>query len=104
MIRDFRSDCSTSLVRFPDVFDEQPDVLTEGLTVQIGLTGVENKSRPLCVSMDGLNVLDDVGGAGGYLEFLRTIHGEDPDEAEEMKQWGRSLGWTGRMSKPENVL
>lgn len=68
------------------------------------LTDVENKNRPLCVSMDGLNVPDDVGGVYGYLNFLRTIHGNDPDEAEEMKQWGRSLGWTGRMSRPENVL
>lgn len=34
--------------------------------------------------------------------MLRTINGKDKDEAREMKEWARSLGWTGRIYKPEN--
>ena len=48
--------------------------------------------------------MDDVGGIGGYIDFLRVIHGEDPDEKEDMKEWAKWMGWTGRMIKPENLL
>ena len=50
------------------------------------------------------DLMDDVGGIHGYIDFLRTIHGNDPDEREDMKSWGRWMGWTGRMNKPETLL
>lgn len=59
---------------------------------------------PLCIEVDGLSVMDDVGGVGGYVNFLETIHGDDPEEAREMREWARMQGWTGRKSKPENML
>ena len=62
------------------------------------------KQRPLCIAADGLKVMDDVGGPLGYCEFLTTIHEGDDDEADEMKEWARGMGWTGRKSKPENML
>ena len=70
---------------------------------------VISKRRPLCIMADGLPVLDDVGGIGGYCEMLTGIHGEgsehfDYDDPEGTKEWARMQGWTGRMSKPENVL
>ena len=46
----------------------------------------------------------DVGGIGGFCEMLETLAGDDPEEKESMKTWARSLGWTGRTSKPENML
>jgi hypothetical protein len=51
-----------------------------------------------------MNVVDDCGGIYGFLRMLRTINGKDKDEARNMKEWARSLGWTGRMYKPENML
>ena len=57
--------------------------------------------------MDGLNLVEDVGGLHGFLDFLRGIHGEDSDlydDPKGSKEWAKSLGWTGKMSKPENVL
>ena len=48
--------------------------------------------------------MDDVGGVGGYVNFLETIHGDNPEEAREMREWARMQGWTGRKSKPENML
>ena len=64
---------------------------------------------PVCVAADGLPVLDDVGGARGYSEMLKGIHGEesgyyDYNDPLRTKEWARSMGWTGRMSKPENML
>ena len=51
-----------------------------------------------------MSLVDDVGGVGGFCEFLETINGDDPEEKKSYKIWARSLGWTGRMPKPENML
>lgn len=71
---------------------------------------------PVCVAADGLSVLDDVGGIHGYCMFLKGINKKKNsstnddigsslyDNPMESKAWARSLGWTGRMSRPENML
>lgn len=71
------------------------------------LLNVYPTRRPLCIMADGLNVVDDIGGIGGYIDFLTTINSKDPDDQEEkesLKEWSRSMGWTGRKTKPENIL
>lgn len=63
--------------------------------------------RPVCIMADGLNVMDDVGDIGGYIRFLESINSKDPAEAEEKEQnkiWAKGMGWTGRKTKPENIL
>ncbi len=66
---------------------------------------VTRKQKPICVAWDGLKLVDDVGGILGFCEFLKTIHGADPEEKECTLEWAKDLGWTGRMpKKPENVL
>lgn len=60
--------------------------------------------KPMCAHTDGLSVLDDVGGVGGYCDFLEAIHGSDKEEAQGYRQWARSLGWTGRMVAPDKLL
>ena len=67
------------------------------------------KRRPICVSADGLPLIDDVGGIHGYCNFLLGVHGKNCCEGvygdkEETIEWGRGLGWNGRMNKPENIL
>ena len=62
------------------------------------------KERPRCTVADGLNVLDDVGGLGGFMDLLETLAGDDPEEKEGMQSWARGQGWTGRKTKPENIL
>lgn len=74
----------------------------EELRVQLAVVDV--KRMPVCTKVDGLNVMDDVGGISGLLDFYRIINGEDPDEKAEMREWARGLGWTGRMSKPEKMV
>jgi len=60
---------------------------------------------PICLESDGIDVMDDVGGIGGFVEFLRTIHeSEDENGSVDIREWARSLGWTGRDSRPEKRL
>lgn len=65
---------------------------------QVAQTGV-----PVCTYVDGLPVLDDVGGVGGYCDFLLGIHGYDNDgpydDPDDSREWARSLGWSGRISR-----
>ena len=74
----------------------------EELRAQLAVVDV--KKMPICTRADGLNVMDDVGGISGLLDFYRIINGDDPDEKAEMREWARGLGWTGRMSKPEKMV
>ena len=69
------------------------------------ITSVIVKQKPVCILADGLPLLDDVGGISGYCEFLLGVHGQDEySDKEETIEWGRSMGWNGRMNKPENIL
>ena len=61
-------------------------------------------AKPVCVYADGLNVLDDVGGIHGFADFLETINGDDYHEAKASREWAKWMGWTGRKTKPENIL
>ncbi len=80
----------------------------------VRITAVEEMSAPpadvewdgnaVCVAADGLNLVDDCGGIHGYMDMLETLHGSDRKEAQEMRDWARGLGWTGRKSRPEKML
>lgn len=51
--------------------------------------------------------MDDVGGIYGYQDFLRVINSNAPEDREEKegsKLWAKGMGWTGRKTKPENIL
>ncbi len=63
--------------------------------------------RPICIAADGLPVIDDVGGMGGYCNLLLALHGKDNTQfetAEEAQEWASGMGWNGRMNKPEKIL
>ena len=83
-------------------FDKNNQKLSKSMALKVATVAM--KKRPVCIALDGISLMDDVGGIHGYIDFLRTIHGNDPDEREDMKSWGRWMGWTGRMNKPETLL
>lgn len=66
--------------------------------------------RPVCTDKDGIEVLDDVGGVGGFCEMLKTLYEYDPHDAEEvqekeeMQSWASMMGWTGKLILPEKTL
>ncbi len=91
-----------SYIAEKQVYDHADKLIEGDEAVEIATVAVTRK--PAGVSVDGLNVMDDVGGLYGYVDFLHTIHGKDPDEKEEMREWGKSMGWTGRMVKPKSLL
>lgn len=68
------------------------------------LRQVDWKQYPVCVYADGLNLVDDVGGIYGYVDLIRTIYGEDKEEAKETLEWAEGLGWSKRMNKPDKML
>ena len=80
---------------YPDSLDEQDDSIRTAVS----------SHAPVCIKADGLPVLEDVGGIHGYADFLLTLHhSQDGVEREEIREWARSLGWTGRAIKPKNML
>ena len=60
--------------------------------------------RPVCIAKDGLHVLDDCGHVFGYIDMLEIIHGDDREEARDMREWARGQGWTGRDVSPGQIL
>lgn len=71
----------------------------------INLQKVIATHSPACVESDGLPVFDDVGGIHGFIDFLSALHsGENEEDKQERLEWARSFGWTGRESKPQNIL
>lgn len=68
------------------------------------LRRVEYRQIPICVDADGLSLVDDVGGVWGYIDFIGTLHGDDKEEAQSMREWAESLGWSPRINKPEKML
>ncbi len=60
--------------------------------------------KPICIAKDGLNVLDDCGNVHGYIDMLRLIHEGDRDEKQEMRDWARGQGWTGRDASPKLMI
>ena len=56
--------------------------------------------RPVLLSRDGEMLIDDVGGASGFAEFIRAIntmrrgaHDENGMTRTQLKEWAKSQGW-----------
>ena len=82
-------------------YDSGDDELHNMFYVPLCNSYMEN--RPVCILTEGLPLVEDVGGANGFLDFIEKIHGEDTEEAASLRQWARSLGWREIVPKP-NVL
>ena len=56
-----------------------------------------------CLAVDGIGLLDDVGGVSGYLELLEQA--ANPDEDEEGKvEWAESWGWKYRLPAASTLM
>ncbi len=62
------------------------------------------EKRPVCTHAEGLSLIEDVGGPTGFFEFIRDIHGNDPDNAPDLREWARSKGWKETVPKPAGLL
>ncbi len=94
-------DNQTPLYRNSEIIEDE--VLADQIRTMV------TNGRPLCIAADGLPVLDDVGGIGGYCDFLLALHGKDNgnspfESAEQAKEWASGMGWRNRMNQPEKIL
>lgn len=89
-----------------DVYDSEGNSVLGELSEKVAETATLEK--PIGISIDGLNVMDDVGGIYGYVEFLKCIHGEESfgsfEDKDDAKDWGRMMGWTGRQNNPDRII
>lgn len=65
---------------------------------------VAEKEQPICIERDGLNVMDDVGGISGYMDFLQNISTDDTPERDDLIGWARMQGWSGRKPNAKTIL
>jgi hypothetical protein len=77
------------------------DLIEENIISEYELEAAEklviDKYKPVCISKQGLSVLDDVGNLSGFADFLGVIYeGEDKKEASDFRAWARSLGWSAK--------
>ena len=84
------------------VYDHDNNEINDELKDKI--LDVSTTKKLTCIAADGLNVMDDVGGVYGYLEFLLALHSGEPEEMDDNRNWAAFQGWTGRKIKPENIL
>ena len=62
-------------------------------------------AEPVCIFAEGLPPVEDVGGPGGFFDFIRTIHGDNSEKAVSLREWARSQGWKGVLPKdPRSLL
>lgn len=85
------------------------DLLCQNLVGEEELEEAEraviDKHTPVCIYKEGLNVLDDIGGLGGFARFLGTIYeGEDKEEAADARRWAKSFGWNAAKMAPRKML
>lgn len=67
--------------------------------------------RPVLLARDGEMLIDDVGGAGGMAEFIRSINTLGRGERDgngmtktELKEWAKGLGWHKGNSTDFNLI
>ncbi|MCK5757600.1 MAG: hypothetical protein KAH14_00795 [Clostridiales bacterium] len=66
---------------------------------------VLNEYRPVCIHKDGIFVLDDVGGLGGFADFLGTVYeSDDKEESRSTLNWAKSLGWRDKKVSIKKML
>lgn len=83
---------------------EVPDHQQVGEPTRTALKQAEQNHVPVCIHAEGLPLIEDVGGPGGFFDLLRTIHGEDKEEAAGYRTWAKGQGWTGTIGKAETLL
>lgn len=69
------------------------------------VTTVIEKHYPVLLHRNGLPVFDDVGGLGGYADFLWDVYeNEDKEASSDIRAWARSLGWNTRKTSIKDFL
>lgn len=66
---------------------------------------VITKHKPVCLNKDGISLIDDVGGLGGFADLLGTLYeGDDKEERTNASVWARSLGFNTKKISNKMML
>ena len=75
---------------------------------------VIDKYKPVCIQQDGMRLVDDVGGFGGFIDMLRILYESDerdaplnpydPDTKENTSIWAEGMGWSARKVSNKQML
>lgn len=89
--------------------DNCDELLKEGLISIEELKEAEqmvlDNHKPVCIHKVGVNVLDDVGGLGGFADFLNTIYeSKDKTECSAYKRWAQGQGWSSKKQSSMSIL
>lgn len=84
--------------------DSHGAVADEALCAQ--LDEVTGKLRPLCISKDGIELIDEMGGIEGFAQALAIIKdiASDEDEREDLLAYAAEQGWHNRRIAPQRTL
>lgn len=78
--------------------------ISESSNTENRILSVATTRKPVCISADGICLLDNVGGIHGFIDMLQTLHGKDVEEATDVREWAKEQGWTGRAVKPSSLI
>lgn len=85
------------------------DLLNQNIIARYELEEAEsivlNKHKPVCISKDGISLLDDVGGLYGFADFLGVLYeGEDKEEKASARAWAKAGGWSDKKISNKAML
>lgn len=102
---DFGDDWNIKITR-PDSFEDLLEQnLIEPCEIDEAITRVITKHIPVCICADGLFLVDDVGGLGGFSDMLEAIYeSDDKEEKSSMKAWSTSMGWSSKKIALKSIL
>jgi hypothetical protein len=98
--------------------DDCGDLIENGMIAEEELAEAKStvigEHRPVCIHQDGICLVDDVGGFGGFIDMLRILYETekrdepidpyDPDTKENTRIWACSMGWSARKISNKKML
>ena len=66
---------------------------------------VLTKHKPVCINKDGISLIDDAGGLGGFADLLGTLYeSDDKEESANALVWARSIGFNTKKISNKKML
>jgi hypothetical protein len=102
---DYGDDWNIEITRI----DRYTDLVENGLVSVAEISAANDyvlkEHMPVCIHKDGINVLDDVGGLGGFADFLGKVYENDnKEESREYLSWAKGLGFNEKKISCRDLL
>lgn len=65
---------------------------------------VNETRKPLCLSLDGFSVFDDIGGIPGFIQYLEELNKAGDKEKEEILGFGKAMGWSNKLPNCKTLI